>query len=162
MSYCLTFAGTNSKNEKKLICHRTSKFIHRGYEIINNTIIIFKLRKYVRNAFTLIYFFLIAYSHDIYFSFSVIFLQPKTRPAILFPSRYASLPSHIQKPIESDQQQPGNNIYIGRDFIGIRINDVHNAVLKSGARMPGKFSLFSSNLIKIQFTILNVKPFDSL
>ncbi|XP_070500606.1 uncharacterized protein [Chironomus tepperi] len=60
---------------------------------------------------------------------------PKTRPATVFPSRYASLPSSTQKPIESDQQQPGN-IYIGRDFIGIRINDVHNAVLKSGARMP--------------------------
>ncbi|KAG5674576.1 hypothetical protein PVAND_004530 [Polypedilum vanderplanki] len=60
---------------------------------------------------------------------------PKTRPTVLLPSRYASLPSSIQKPIENDQQQPGN-IYIGREFIGIKINDVHNAVLKSGARMP--------------------------
>jgi hypothetical protein len=41
---------------------------------------------------------------------------------------------------ENDQQQQpsGNGVYIGRDFIGIKINDVHNAVLKSGARMPGK------------------------
>ena len=79
-------------------------------------------------------------SHDYHF---LVYLQPKTRPATVFPSRYASLPSHNPKPsiLENDQQQQsnGNGVYIGRDFIGIKINDVHNAVLKSGARMPGKF-----------------------
>ena len=76
-----------------------------------------------------------------------VYLQPKTRPATV--SRYASLPSSSPKPSgENDQQQPdGNGVYIGRDFIGIKINDVHNAVLKSGARMPGKSLLLSIVII---------------
>lgn len=91
-----------------------------------------------------------------------VYLQPKTRPTAVFPSRYASLPSSNTPRILEHEQQPGGNIYIGRNFIGIGIgifisaqfiwptydnrshftgiNDVHNAVLKSGARMPGKFS----------------------
>ena len=86
-------------------------------------------------------FFLLTYIYILLF-----YLQPKTRPATVFPSRYASLPSSTQKPIENDQQQPGN-IYIGRDFIGIRINDVHNAVLKSGARMPGMYTFCCNNIV---------------
>lgn len=96
----------------------------------------------------------------IHLSFILFYFQPKTRPATVFPSRYASLPSSTQKPIENDQQQPGN-IYIGRDFIGIRINDVHNAVLKSGARMPGKFLLMLFCEIyceSLYFYMLNILP----
>lgn len=87
-------------------------------------------------------FIIISNSHDYNF---LVYLQPKTRPTTVFPSRYASLPSSTPKPnVEIDQQQQasGNGVYIGRDFIGIKINDVHNAVLKSGARMPGKLDIF--------------------
>lgn len=88
-----------------------------------------------------------------------VYLQPKTRPATVFPSRYASLPSsNNQKPsLENDQQQQqsnGNGVYIGRDFIGIKINDVHNAVLKSGARMPGKLNFFFSYLNFIKCNLM--------
>lgn len=68
--------------------------------------------------------------------FLLVYFQPKTRPATVIPSRYASLPS-TPRNLEHEPQ-PGGNVYIGRNFIGIGINDVHNAVLKSGARMPGK------------------------
>ncbi|CRK94373.1 CLUMA_CG007882, isoform B [Clunio marinus] len=61
---------------------------------------------------------------------------PKTRPATVVPSRYASLPSSNTPRNLEHEHHPGGNVYIGRNFIGIGINDVHNAVLKSGARMP--------------------------
>lgn len=68
-------------------------------------------------------------------------LQPKARPTTVLPSRYASLPA-ANPPRQSaggydNDGGPGNGVYIGRNFIGIGISAVHDAVLRSGARMPG-------------------------
>lgn len=72
-------------------------------------------------------------------------MQPKTRPTSVIPSRYASLPSNSPpRLIDGSDGANGNpNIYIGRNFIGIGISAVHDAVLRGGARMPGNyFTLF--------------------
>lgn len=34
------------------------------------------------------------------------------------------------------------NIYIGKNFIGIGISAVHDAVLRGGARMPGNLDFY--------------------
>lgn len=75
----------------------------------------------------------------------LVYFQPKTRPTTVVPSRYASLP-HSNTPRSFEHEpQPGGNVYIGRNFIGIGINDVHNAVLKRGARMPGESTCNSAS-----------------